>query len=91
MSTAGVRSRTLSFCLTATKHTLVIRRFPASESQLLLSLRQCFYWLSFFNEKLVPLYAFYGLQNAAYNNVFNIIVQDFCGKLTVCFVFFLYR
>lgn len=38
--------------------------------------RQCFYWLSFFNEKLVSSYAFYGLQNAAYNNVFNINVQD---------------
>lgn len=42
----------------------------------------------FLNEKLVSLYAFYGLQNAAYNNVFNINVQDFCGSMTVCFVFF---
>jgi len=39
-------------------------------------------------KKLVSLYAFYGLQNAAYNNVFNINVQDFCGSMTVCFVFF---
>lgn len=43
-----------------------------------------------FYEKLVSLYAFYGLQNAAYNNVFNINVQDFCGSMTVWFVFFLF-
>lgn len=27
-------------------------------------------------------------KNADYNNVFNINVQDFCGSMTVCFVFF---
>lgn len=84
MSTATVWSRTPP--QTHTYHP------PLSTSQPLnldfCLFRQCFYWLSFFNEKLVPLYAFYGLQNAAYNNVFNINVQDFCGSMTVCFVFF---
>ena len=37
---------------------------------------------------MFSLYAFYGLQNAAYNNVFNINVQDFCGSMTVCFLSF---
>ena len=50
--------------------------------------RQCFIGCPFLMKKLVSLYAFYGLQNAAYNNVFNINVQDFCGSMTVCFVFF---
>lgn len=78
MSTATVRSRTLSVCLTATKHSSsAASDFSAS----------CPF---FKNETLVPLYAFYGLQNAAYNNVFDINVQDFCGSMTVCFFFFVF-
>lgn len=81
-------SRTLSICLTTTKHTPIICRLLSLWFSSFCLFRQCFYWLSFFNEKLISLYAFYGLQNAAYNNVFNINVQDFCGSMTVCFVFF---
>ena len=63
--------------------------FSASESQFFLSIQTMFFiGCPFLMKKLVYLYAFYGLQNAAYNNVFTINVQDFCGSMTVCFVFF---
>lgn len=70
------------------KHTLIICSFWLLSLWISISVFSDLYWLFFFYEKLVSLYAFYGLQNAAYNNVFNINVQDFCGSMTVCFVFF---
>lgn len=39
-------------------------------------------------ERLFLCMPFMDSKNAGYNNVFNINVQDFCGSMTVCFVFF---